>query len=255
MRVLKTLGLFSIAVLASGLVFSSAVNAATIFSDDFESYADTAAMQAVWGSAGLGTLDASLGNPGQSMAHPGGTDNIVTVPVQQASAVNPLVYTADIYDDGASANKRLTAALRSSSVANLLEMGMYNDPSHYAVRAVLPGPNWVAFSNIVDDSGNPINNEPVIGWHRSQVTLDGTNATFTLDLGSTGIINSTEVLAAAWHANGVDSIRLGGPSSLSSPGGGGNFDNVSLKVVPEPASLALLSLGGLAMALVTGRRR
>lgn len=245
--------LFSVGLLATVVFAVGQAQAATIFSDDFEGYADTTAMQAVWGAAGLGSLDPNNGNPGQSMAHPGGTDNIVTVPTQHASAGTPLIYTADIYDDGTSANKRFTAALRSASVANLLEMGMYNGPSHYAVRAVLPGPSWVGFSSITDDGGAPLLNVPVAGWHRFQVTLDGTNATFTLDLGSTGIINATEVLAAPWHGNGVDSIRLGGPSNASSAGGGGNFDNVSLVSIPEPSALMLLSLAGL--GLVAKRRR
>jgi len=239
---------------AAVLSMPVASQATVIFSDDFEGYMTTADMQSPTGPwvGGLGTLDNAFGNPGQSMAHPGGTDNIVTVATQQASAANPLVYTVDIYDDGTAANKRLTAGLRSASVANLIEMGMYNSPNHYAVRAVLPGPSWVAFSSITDDGGAAIANAPIVGWHRFQVVLDGTTATFTLDLGSTGIVNATEVLAAAWHPNGVDSIRLGGPSSLSSPGGGGNFDNVSLESIPEPASLALIGLGGLA---ALGRRR
>lgn len=249
MKVTRTFGLFSLALLAGGLLCLNPANAATIFSDDFEAYSDTAAMQAVWGADGLGTLDASAGNPGQAMAHPAGADNIVTIATQQASAANPLVYTADIYDDGTAANKRFTAALRSASVANLLEMGMYNSPNHYAVRAVLPGPSWVAFSDITDDGGTSIDNAPIVGWHRYQVTLDGTSATFTLDLGSTGIINATEVLEAAWHGNGVDSIRLGGPSSLSSPGGGGLFDNVSLvsTTIPEPSTLLLGCMAGLGL--------
>lgn len=248
MKLFKSLGLLSAIFCAVGMLASTA-SATVIFSDDFESYADTAAMQAVWGASGLGSLDASNGNPGQSMAHLGGTTNIITVPIQQATAANPLIYTADIYDEG-TLGKRFTAGLRSASVANLLEMGMYNGPQHYAVRAVLPGPSWVAFSGIVDDSGTPISNDPVVGWHRFQVVLDGANATFTLDLGSTGIINATAVLPAVWNAAGVDSIRLGGPSNLSSIAGG-NFDNVSLvvgpieSVVPEPSTalLALISLG------------
>lgn len=249
MKVTKAFGLFSLALLAGGLFCLNPASAATIFSDDFESYNDTAAMQAVWGAAGLGTLDAAAGNLGQAMLHPGGADNVITIPTLQASASAPLVYTADIYDDGTAANKRITAALRSASVVNLLEMGMYNDPNHYAVRAVLPGPNWAAFTDIVDDGGTPIDNEPVVGWHRFQVTLDGTNATFTLDLGSTGIINATQVMPAVWNAGGIDSIRLGGPSSLSSPGGSGLFDNVSLvSTVPEPSTLLLGCLAGFGLA-------
>ncbi len=238
---------------AAAMMIATNAQGAVVFQDDFESYADTAAMQAVWGAAGLGTLDAALGNPGQSMAHPGGTDNIVTIPVTQASASNPLVYTAQIYDDGSSANKRITAGLRFSGVANLIEMGMYNNPSHYAVRAVLPGPSWVAFSNMVDDLGQPIQNAPVVGWHTFQMVHDGTNATFTIDLNSDGNINGTAVLAASWNAAGVDQIRLGGPSNLSSAGGGANFDNIKLEVVPEPASLGLMGLGGL--ALLSRKRR
>ena len=142
-----------------------------------------------------------------------------------------------------------TTANQERSVANLIEMGMYNSPAHYAVRAVLPRPSWVAFSSIVDDLGNPLNgdglNVPVVGWHTFKVVLDGVNATFTLDLNGDGNINATAVLAAAWHANGIDTVRLG--TGLSSAGGSANFDNVLLEVVPEPASLALMGLGGLAV--------
>jgi len=234
---------------ASVMAFATSAQAAVIVADDFESYADTAAMQVVWGAAGTGTLDTGLGNPGNSLLFPGGAQNQQTIATLQASVANPIVYTVDIYDDGTSANKRATAGLRSASVANLIEMGMYNNPSHYAVRAVLPGPSWVAFDNIVDDLGNPLNgdglNIPVVGWHTFQVTLDGANATFTLDLNGDGNINATKVLAAAWNAAGIDTVRLG--TGLSSAGGSVNFDNVLLEQVPEPASLALMGLGGIAM--------
>lgn len=246
---------FLIAALAAALMPCMA-SAAVIFEDDFESYADTTAMQAVWGAAGLGTLDAAAGNPGQSMAHPGGADNIVSIAEIQATPADPIIFSADIYDDGTSANKRLTAALRGIPLANLLEMGMYNNPNHYAARASLPGPGWVAFPNILDDLGDPIAPATaVVGWHRFQVVLDGTNATFTLDLGSTGIINSTLVAAAPFHVDGVDEIRLGGPSNLSSGGGGGNFDNISLTQgveVPEPTTALLVAFG--AVAFVARRK-
>ncbi|TWU30348.1 PEP-CTERM sorting domain-containing protein [Bythopirellula polymerisocia] len=213
----------------------------TIISDDFESYADTTAMQAVWGAAGVGTLDTAFGNPGQSYRNNGGVQNQQTIAGLVPTAANPVVYTVDIYDDGTSANKRMTAGLRSSAVANLFEMGMYNSPNHYAVRAVLPGPSWVAFSNMVDDSNQPIQNAPVAGWHTYKMVLDGASATFTIDLNGDGNINGTEVLAAAFiGASPIDTVRLG--VGLSSAGGGANFDNVNLSVVPEPASMLLMGL-------------
>lgn len=235
------LGLGCVAAMA----LASSAQAAVIINDDFESYADTAAMQAVWNATGTGTLDTVAGNPGQSILVPGGAQNQQTIATLHATPANPIVYTVDIYDDGTSANKRITAGLRSSSVVNLFEMGMYNAPAHYAVRAVLPGPSWVAFSNMVDDLGDPLTNAPVVGWHRYQLVLDGSTATFTIDLNIDGNINGTEVLAAAWNPAGIDTVRLG--IGLSSAGGGANMDNVRLEQIPEPASLALMGLGGLAM--------
>lgn len=243
-------------VVALALVFSlglsSISQATTIFSDDFESYVDTAAMQAVWGAAGAGSLDPNFGNPGQSVFHPGGAQNQVTIAGLTPTPANPIVYTVDIYDDGSSANKRMTAGLRNAGVANLIEMGMYNGPAHYAVRAVLPGPSWVAFSSVTDDGGSPILNAPVVGWHTFRAVLDGTNVTFTLDLGGTGIINATEVLAAPFNAAfPIDTVRMG--VGLSSGGGGAWFDNYSLEVVPEPSSLVLLSMAG--VGLIARRHR
>jgi PEP-CTERM motif-containing protein len=239
---------------AAAVAMATTVQGAVVFQDDFESYADTAAMGAVW-TLSDATLDVALGNPGQSMFHPGtsgsytgGNTNTVSIAGLTPTVANPIVYTADIYDDGTSANKRISAGLRAAAAANLFEMGMNNAGTHYTVRAVLPGPSWVGFDNIVDDLGAPIANAPVAGWHTFQVVLDGVNATFTLDLNGDGNINATAVLAAAFNGGyPVDQIRLGGPSDLSSAGGGANFDNVKLEVIPEPASLALLGLGGLAM--------
>lgn len=255
MRVTKKFSLFSLALLAGGLLCLSSANAATIFSEDFESYADTTAMNTVWANGGSATLDLALGNPGQSLSHPGtagsytgGNTNSVSFAGITPTAAVPVVYSVDIYDDTASANKRVTAGLRAAAGANIFEMGMYNNPTHFAVRTVLPGPSWVAFTNITDDGGSAIENEPVEGWHRYQVILDGTNATFTLDLGSTGIINATTILPATFNVNfPLDSIRLGGPSDFSSAAGGANFDNISLSTVPEPSTLLLGCMAGLGL--------
>ena len=238
---------------AAAFAITGVATAAPIVDEDFESYANDAAMQAVW-AGGLGTLDTGFGNGGQSMVHPGGTDSILSFATVNPDNANPLVLTGQIYDDAGSANERLTIGLRDAAATNLIEMGHYNGiaSAFYAFRVILfdgsgANPNWVAFENIVDDSGASIANAPVEGWHTYTVTIGADSVDFTLDLNSDGNINATASVAAVAGAGGFNSIRLGGPSNLSSPGGGGNFDNIVLETVPEPGSLALLGLGGLAM--------
>ncbi len=255
---MKLRNLFASLALVMGLALSSA-QATIIVNDDFESYADTAAMQAVWTAAAPGTLSTTLGNPGQSLRQvPTGSGATALQNQQTFSPITPttsdrVVFSVDIYDDGTSANKRITAGLRNGAGSNIFEMGMYNSPSHYAVRAVLPGPSWLAFTGLVNDLGNPITNVPVAGWHTFRLELDGANATFTLDLNGDGNINGTLVVPVAFNgANPLNTVRLG--TGLSSAGGGANFDNVSLAVVPEPASLALVGLMGLGLACVRTRR-
>lgn len=250
----KSLATLGVAALFVG----SAAQAQVIVDEDFESYADTTALGGTW-SLGDGTLDTVLGNPGQSLNHPGSggsftganTNSISFGPVYPTGS-QVLTFTADIYDDANSNNERNSAGLRAAAGANIIEMGHYNGPGHYAIRTVLFGGGsdaaWVAFDNMVDDLGDPISNAPVQGWHTYSVDITDSAATFTLDLNGDGNINGTLVTTINQNAGfEFDIIRLGGPSDLGSTSGGVNFDNIKLELVPEPASAALLALGGLAM--------
>lgn len=228
-------------------------SAQVLVNEDFESYADTTAMQANWDGGGVGVLVNTNGNPGQSAYHPGGTVNSW---VGSAISVTPtatqnIVLTADIYDDGTSANERLTVGLRNGANP-LFEMGHYNGTSeHYHVRVLSFAGNdgWVPISaGLKTSSGQPA------GWNRYQATFSLTGLTVTLDLGADGSIDGTFTSLGSPSANAFTDLRFGGPSNLSSAGGPAWFDNILLEVitVPEPTTLGLGALG--IMALVARRR-
>ncbi len=247
--------------LLASLAIPALASATVIVSEDFESYADTTALGGVW-SLGDGTLDAALGNPGNSLSHPGtggsftgaNTNSLGFAPVYPGPGER-LIFQADIYDDGNSNNERNSAGLRTGAGANIIEMGHYNNPSHYAIRTVLFGAgsdgSWVAFPNLVDDAGDPLAAEtPVIGWHTYTAEITDSDITFTLDLNGDGNINSTLTANVVQNAAfEFDVIRLGGPSDLGSLNGGANFDNISLSLVPEPTSafLVIAAASGLAV--------
>lgn len=241
----------------------TSLHAAVILDEDFDGYTDTADLGTVW-SLGDGTLDTVNGNPGQSLDHPGtgasfggGNTNSFSFTEFVPTADEKLLFSADIFDDATSANKRTTAGIRRASGANLIEMGMYNSPSHYAYRAILFGPgdpSWVAFDNMVDDSGSPITNAPVQGWHTFSALVSPSEIVYTLDLNGDGNINATATVPISPVDLGFDIVRLGGPSDLSSGGGGVKFDNILVETVrvPEPSTIALC---GLAMLGLAARKR
>lgn len=236
-----------------------------IVSEDFESYADTVALGGTW-SLGDGTLDTVSGNPGASMNHPGtgasfsgGNTNSLSFSGIYPGVGETLVFSADIYDDGSGTNRRNSAGIRAASGANIIEMGMYNSPAHYSYRTVLFGAgsdgSWVAFDNLLDDAGQAMTNDPVVGWHRFTAEITNSQVTFSLDLNSDGNINGTAV--ADIFQNGAfdfDIIRLGGPSDLGSSSGGAKFDNIGLTLepIPEPSATVLGSFGLLGLLV---RRR
>ena len=248
---------FSLAVAWLGLWIAPLSAGVVYIDENFDTYADTAAMQAVWGNAGLGTLDTGAGNPGQSAAHPGGADNTRSFTAFNPTATDHLRLTGQIYDDATSANKRMSIGLRNSSGANIIEMGFYNSPVFYAARVVLfqsGNPSWVAFPNPAAPPA--VLTTPVKGWHTFSVEISNNTVDFSLDLGSDGTIDSTQHFDSVAGATGFNQLRIGGPSGVSSPGGPAKFDNLKLETisVPEPASAVVCALLG-CLFMVRRRRR
>lgn len=240
------------------------VSAAIVVSENFETYADTAAMQANWG-AGAGTLDTTFGNGGQSAAHLGGPRLVGGVTIGGSvniwqgsafsltpSATQNIVLTADLYDDATSQGKRLSVGLRTGANP-LFEMGHWNTPTeHYFVRVLGTHGGtgvWAPIDATLNNGGISA------GWNRYEATFTLTDVTVTIDLGANGTIDGTFVSTGAPSANAFTDLRFGGPSNSSSAGGGFNVDNISLRTVavPEPSSMA--ALAALGVWGLTRRRR
>ena len=258
-----------------------------IVSEDFESYADTAAMSVVWqGFAGRldDTLDYDLdGTPDEinkTAYHPGGSVNTLDLPTRIAATSTEWIrMSVDIFDDDTSLdpffplnafNKRLSLGLRSTTPAgNLLELGIWNGllDARLAYRAVLfdslnstPNPNWDGWNlgTEIADYGNPpvptelpVNRFVGAAWHRLMVTIKPESLVFELDMFRDGTIDGVDEHFDIAHATvpGFDQIRFGGPSAVTSAGGGAHFDNIVLEIIPapEPATLGLFTLGGLTL--------
>lgn len=209
--------------------------------DDFEGYADTAAMLAEWSDAGVPATGTALNtDSSQYLFSPGGAVAAREFPALNVAS-GPIIWEGDIIDDGAG-NKRVTMGLRDNGggapLLALLEMGRYNaftTGAGYGVRTVfLPGStNWVQFEGVVVTAGR----------HHMRATINENDILFEFDLFDDGIVDDSLIVPAVSTGINYNIFRLGGPSGLSSAGGGLGFDDVS--ITPEPTSLALLGLGGL----------
>lgn len=257
-------------VLALGcLAFASAANAGVVFFDNFDGYADQAAFNAAWnvgvaGGGGILSTEQAY-SPSQSIKQdltPGMSSGKDITPVSGSDA-QPLVWSFQFYDSTQAANLRQFATIRDNapSLAQLVAIGAYNDTTltknlftgasvtaadlntYYACRvAFAPGPNWF----ILNTPGVPTRST---GWHELKAVFKDTTADFYVD----GILGMANIAyAASPGALTFDRVTVG--SGLSSANGVGYYDDVSVSVIPEPASIALMGLACLALVAIYRRK-
>lgn len=256
---------------ASGILAlaTSGFGQTTILFDNFDGYADQAAVNAVWnvGLVGGGaTLSLEQAFSGlQSMkqgtiAQQSGRD---FTPVS-GSDVNPLVWSFQFYDSIQTANLRQFATIRDNSpaLAQIVAIGAYNDTTltkdrytglsvtaadlntYYACRvAFAPGPNWF----ILNGPNAPTRST---GWHELKAVFYGTTVEFYVD-GVNALSGLMTSYANSLGAISFDRVTVG--SGLSSANGVAYYDDVLVQVIPEPAAAALLGLG--CLAVLVGKRR
>lgn len=244
-----------------------------LYQDDFESYADQPALDAVWnagggqGGAGGVLVPAGSGgtNPTQAMFHNGGAPAIVAINATATDA-QPLLLDFDYWDFDLTGG-RLTVGMRNGANP-LFEFGEYNamDPdwtngpagtdanvAGYGFRTVGMGgptqtsPNSQGWVEVV-----PLADQGVGAWHHFQAEIGETYLLARVDLNGDGTYDFSENVPLTNNVNKPHlQLRFGGPSAVSSNAGGA-VDNLLLQQIPEPATLALLGIGALALR---GRRR
>jgi hypothetical protein len=221
------------------LVFSIAAifvstAAANIIDDDFESYADTAALDAFWPVTTGTNADTFLSvdplDPlNQCVAY-------TTVAARRSQSFTPftaplIVWGYDFYDTvGTAAMPRQYGQLLADNggLSELIAMGQYNAapsvPDFYQARVAFSGVGWF---NLTTPRS--------VGWHRFEAHIGPTTVDFYVD----GLLDT----AAVPHNGGMwYEARIG--SGLSSTGTA-FYDNYLL--TPEPGTLTLLALGGFAL--------
>jgi hypothetical protein len=261
-----------VAAVAALVVSASSVRAQTIFFDNFDGYADQAAMNAVWNvglaptGVGLTLSTEQAFSPSQSAKAPGTTTAYTMAhDITPCWGLNsaPLTWSFEFYDSTQTANLRQFASIRDNSpgLAQLVAIGAYNDTTltkdrytglsvtaadlntYYAVRvAFAPGPNWF----ILNGPGAPTRST---GWHELKAVFYGTTVDFFVD-GVNALSGLSTSYAASAGAISFDRVTVG--SGLSSANGAGYYDNVMV-VIPEPSSMVLSLLGGL--GIMWGLRR
>lgn len=233
------------------LLVAGAAQAA--FFENFDSYADQAALSASWtANTGSGlVLDSSKSQSAPNSAYTG-TGNFPD-PTQESSrkyldsdsvALRDVDFSFD-FEDPSLTNGRTYGILQSRAgtewsggLSQLVAIGKYSSlaTTKYAARIAFGSLNWFAL-----DAGP----DRTTGWHTARIQGDGA-ATPTLTFSIDGIVGKQVQLTQVQGDVVFNWVVIG--SGLTS-NTGMNFDNI--RVAPEPTSLLLLALGG----LIIHRRR
>jgi hypothetical protein len=242
------------------LVAVPSAKGAILLFDDFDGYADQTAFNAAWVNAPPSSASGTLSTL-QAVSAPNSVNYQTSAQRNERafaesgmpSITDPITFSFDFYDtNGTLQPYRQYTTVQDgagSSSGQLISMGLNNnlfssqDGGNYYMARILGydgGTGSGAFFKL-NAPGAPTR---TTGWHNLKAVITDADITFYVD----GIVSATEITNVA-ATRSFDLVRLG--SGLASAAQA-FLDNVSLDnnpapVVPEPASLMFLSLGGLAL--------
>lgn len=232
----------TVLALSVALVFASVATADWF--DDFDSYADQAAFDGVYGAGGM-TLDQTKGySDGQSISNVSRTSNLITldegyVGTDAAPLEFKVMTDVDVLHWWTRCYVGMYAYDEVGTLLDLFAVGFTSagDQARYHYRAGAD-PLW-GWGSIDDGSGDPVF-ERTTEWRELKAIIKSTTIEFYVD----GVLGNTITKPAAGTDVAYNRILLGTTYSSQENVW---FDDLSISVIPEPATLTLLALGGLAL--------
>jgi len=236
---------------------AASVSAALPLYEPFN-YADNSALQAVWNASSSNpdyTLDTAFGNSAPSYQMPSPTANYQGRLARNfggdynGTDAQPLQFSYDIYlpTEGSSAigggwdGARHFVEIRgysgdaygSGDNESILSLGLYNSSSDAHSNLYFQARVRYSWYTLDTNGGTP---QRATGWHNLLAEINSTTIDFYVD----GFLAES---VAKPNAFGYDCVILG--SDLTANGHTVWADNVSVQVIPEPATFALLGLATL----------
>jgi hypothetical protein len=229
-------------LLIFGLVAVFASTASAQFLEDFDSYADQAAMDAVWGVGQV--LDQAKGfSDGQSVTNKPEPVTGVSQALGMeypATDAQPLVLETmvdvDVLHWWTRTWVRLEARSETGDLEDLVMLGFNSsgDSTKYHGRGGSE-PLW-GWYDIGADTGDPVFDRTT-EWRKLTAIIKDTTLEFYVD----DVLGTTVAKAPGFT---YDTIGIGTSYSSQEQVW---FDDIALYNIPEPATLSLLVLGGLAV--------
>lgn len=231
-------------VLGLVLAFAPAALATTYIDDDFEGYASQAAFNATWltssGTQPIWSTDQSV-SPTHSVYEPSGSPGRVWQVFDPANGANgtvaqPLEFSFDIYinpDDLTSSRRYLELREADGGAGNIFALGLTNlgslDNTKFGFRNSF---TWTQLSA-----------PRLAGWNHVEALITDTEFKISINSEPTETFTRNNLLSY-----GSAFIGSGYSNNTVTPFDGFTYvDNVFVGNVPEPATLALLGFGGLAL--------